>query len=990
MGKLRDAVVRFFSPNAHATFAYTPVVDAMRYGFGGQFNGLHVGREEALSVSAVQRGRNLICGIGTLPLVAYAPGNVEVRSPFLEQINANVPNVVLMSQTLEDLLFKSVAWWRVSERMSDGFPRYAYRVDVDKVSINPPVNALPSTLPSGMTWEGVVWVDGEPVPWADMIRFDSPNPPLLATASRTIRRLRKLEQAAEMYADNPRPLDYFSVKPNQVSPFADDEEAGSFIKRWISGRRKRSTAIVPEQLDYNTVDAISPNDLQLSKLMEQAMLELANALGIDPEDLGISTTSRTYQNGVDRRQDRINDVYAPYMRAITDRLSMDDVTKHGHKVRFDLDDYLRADPKTRAETAEKWLNLGVKTIEEVRTEEGLPNMPGERRQRPIQATVGQKPMVDSVQADMKELTQFNSGAQYTFDFSGNNTRADNDKRTVTGLIVPFNESASSGGRKYRFLPGSLKYNDLKRVKLLRDHDNSQAIGYATSISETADGYMATFKVANGPRGDEALALASEGVLDGLSIGVDFDDASFSADPINRGVLVVSRANLRETSLTAMPAFDNSRLTSVRASRDGGKMECEHCGRVHAPGQTACTPAPIPAQFSDEQLAQLKALFSQPTPQPEPEPEPVPAGPAVVNPTTTGATFVRESLPYRFDRGGNLQFGPNKVDFSNDIITALKSGDQDMDRTEAGKRVKGFLEATFATVSTDINELNPEIQRPDMYVDQRDYKYVLWNAVNKGAPPNGVQPFRFPKFNTASGLVSDHTEGVEPTPGALTTTSQVVNPTALAGKASITREVWDMGGNPAVSTLIWNQMLRSWKEGLETATATFLNTLTAAADINLGAGVVDDALADAWDQALADLQFVRDYDFSMFALEKNLYKAFVAAEDDAGRPLYPILNPSNANGQSRTRFQALDLSGVTGVPSWALSTGSAGSPNNSWLFDPSTMYGWATAPQRIEAFGTDASGNYAPVAMIDLGIWGYKAFANTDIGGVRQVIYDTTA
>ena len=46
------------------------------------------------------------------------------------------------------------------------------------------------------------------------------------------------------------------------------------------------------------------------------------------------------------------------------------------------------------------------------------------------------------------------------------------------------------------------------------------------------------------------------------------------------------------------------------------------------------------------------------------------------------------------------------------------------------------------------------------------------------------------------------------------------------------------------------------------------------------------------------------------------------------------------------------------------------------------------PQRLEFPGATQAGAYAPVAFVDLGIWGYKAFANSDIAGVRQVIYDS--
>src|SRR5690606_6236447 len=142
--------------------------------------------------------------------------------------------------------------------------------------------------------------------------------------------------------------------------------------------------------------------------------------------------------------------------------------------------------------------------------------------------------------------------------------------------------------------------------------------------------------------------------------------------------------------------------------------------------------------------------------------------------------------------------------------------------------------------------------------------------------------------------------------SFTTTSQTVNPTPISGKASITREVWDMGGNPAVSTLIFNQMVRSWREGLEQATAAFLNTLTAAASIDIPAGATDDALAAAWDAALAELQFERGYDWQALALEKNLYLAFVGARDNTGRVLYPQVGPSNTNGTAASRFLTLDL------------------------------------------------------------------------------------
>jgi hypothetical protein len=357
-------------------------------------------------------------------------------------------------------------------------------------------------------------------------------------------------------------------------------------------------------------------------------------------------------------------------------------------------------------------------------------------------------------------------------------------------------------------------------------------------------------------------------------------------------------------------------------------------------------------------------------------------------------------PYRVRQVRNRVTGDLAWQFSNnqdhnfvaDLAEMRRERDGQGQHTDAGRRVLAMLQHAFnADVqSDDINELNPALQRPDMFVDQRDQRTPIMDLIGRGAPPNGIQPFTFPKFSSASGLVADHTEGTEPASGTYVSTNQTITPTAISGKASITREVWDMGGNPAVAGLIFNQMVRGYNEGLESAAATFLNTLTAATDVTLTTAAVDEALAADWEAAVAELQFARGYDFSALVLEKVLYKAFAAARDDNGRPLYPILSPSNANGQAAARFRTMDLAGVIGIPSWALAS-TAGAANNSWLFDPSTVFGWNTAPQRLEFPGTDQSdGSYAPVAFVDLAIWGYKAFANSDIGGVRQVIYDNAA
>ena len=973
-----------------------------------------VTREFALGVPAVLRGRNIICAISTLPLRHYkVEANQVVRSTFLEQIDPHVPNIVTLAQTVEDLLFDAVSWWRITAFGADKFPTSARHLEPSRVKLDPPAGKAAQSLPSGVDVRSVVWVDGKPVPKASMIRFDSPNPPLLVAGCRAIRRAALLDTTAALYAENPRPLEYFGPAED-ADP--DEAEVIEFLTSWRTARQTRSTAYKPGAFERHEAGSTSPADLQLAQLQARASLDIANAIGLDPEELGVSTTSRTYANITDRRRDRINDTLSPYMLAITSRLSMNDVTKRGYAAQFDLDDYLRADPKTRAEVAAIYIAQGVVAPAEVREDEGLPPReieppaapappaPVEEPDQPAAAAASRRDVIPmhrkpSAQAFAAADAQPMMGLQFSFDDPDVEFAASAERRTISGALIPFGPVGENNAGRWRFEPGSVTWNRsaVSRVKLNRDHDRKALLGAATTLRASTSAVLAAFKVGRSGAGTEALQDAEDGILDGFSAEVDIHE--WVPDPADPSVNLVKRAVITGAALTGIPAFDDARVTKVAASNTTMKESTAMSDTLAATGAAAAAPAAqiepapaptVPAQFAapaveqvpavrhltlDEVREVIRAELAAVREQAEEQR-------AFVDPDHRADAVtlsVREPLPYRFDRRGNLVDAEHS--FSSDIVAMSRAGDDAGETTDAGKRVMSMLREQFATATTDVNELNPTINRPDMYVDQQDYRTPLWDLVNKGGLPNGVQPFTFPKFSSSSGLIGDHTEGSEPTAGTFVTTSQTVNPSALSGLAEINREVWDMGGSPAASGLIWAQMVRGWREGLESATATFLNTLTAATDIALTTAAADDDLAGEWDAAVADLQFVRGYDFSACALEKVLYKKFVAAVDSGGRKLFPILAPSNANGTASPRFRQLDLSGVIGVPSWALAS-TGGASNNSWLFDPMYVHGWADPPQRLDF--------QVRVKSVDIGIWSYKAFANSDIAAVRQITYDGVA
>lgn len=361
-----------------------------RVGRSGHTRSETIDRDSVFEMPPLLKARNQICSIGSLPLHTYGPDRQKIDTPLFEQIDRDVPNVTTLTQTLEDLFLYGIAWWEITEFDELGYPLHARRLDPITVDLQPPANGRNrSPLPHGYDPRGaVVYVDGRPVPTSAVIRFDSPNPGLLMVAGRTIRRAFALDDAALLYAENPLMVGYLTPTKE-----GKDEKDPAVIQQtlddWAEARHRHVTAFVPKGLEYVPVAQPTPQALQLVEQQRQVFLEIANLSGIDPEDLGISTTSRTYLNGVDRRLAEINRTLMPFMRALSDRLSMADVTRPGHIVRFDTDDYLRADPETRAKVETMDLANGTRTINEIRAEHNLPPLPGgDVVTQRIPATVG--------------------------------------------------------------------------------------------------------------------------------------------------------------------------------------------------------------------------------------------------------------------------------------------------------------------------------------------------------------------------------------------------------------------------------------------------------------------------------------------------------------------------------------------------------------------------------------------------------------------------
>lgn len=191
-------------------------------------------------------------------------------------------------------------------------------------------------------------------------------------------------------------------------------------------------------------------------------------------------------------------------------------------------------------------------------------------------------------------------------------------RTITGTAVAYGVQAGASTGGVIFEPGSLTMaDDLKRVKLLVDHDMRQPVGYATAAEDSDERLVMTFHVPDGDEGDKALQQAASGLRDGLSVGVWVDADGYEWTP--EYDMHVYSGTLREVSLCAIPAFDDARVSDVAATAHHGRntMEpCATCGTVHPAGAACAAPA-----------APVQAAPAAPAPANPPAPAPQPAPPA---------------------------------------------------------------------------------------------------------------------------------------------------------------------------------------------------------------------------------------------------------------------------------------------------------------------------------------------------------------------------
>jgi HK97 family phage prohead protease len=155
-------------------------------------------------------------------------------------------------------------------------------------------------------------------------------------------------------------------------------------------------------------------------------------------------------------------------------------------------------------------------------------------------------------------------------FSSQVEASDAERRVIAGKIVPFESVGHTSVGPVVFAKGSIEIGDPGKVKMLMQHRPEKPIGRMQKFQQAEDGIYASFKISASMQGQDALILASEALVDGLSVGVDVNKSIQKKD-----YLYVTSATLREVSLVESPAFgENAKVTKVAASESEAETPIE--------------------------------------------------------------------------------------------------------------------------------------------------------------------------------------------------------------------------------------------------------------------------------------------------------------------------------------------------------------------------------------------------------------------------------
>jgi HK97 family phage prohead protease len=460
-----------------------------------------------------------------------------------------------------------------------------------------------------------------------------------------------------------------------------------------------------------------------------------------------------------------------------------------------------------------------------------------------------------------------------------------DRREISGKIVPLGtgEIGQTNLGAYTFEAGSIEIEDVKAIKLFSQHDMKKPIGRMIS-AETRDGVgiFATFKLSRSTGGNDALVMAQEGLVTGMSIGAEI----ISSKPSRDGHTVVTAAKLKEVSLVTEPAFKSAQVLEIAAEE-------------------------APAEAVEETLPTESETVVEDT-----TVEATPVEAAAVEAARPTVQAMVYSTP---------RIEVTKRNYLENTLKANLFGDDDS---------RQWLRAADNDQTTGAGFIpTPQSTQLLNFLSNADRPMI--DSVSRGTMPEFGKTFELPKI-TEVPLVDQIDENDPVTESQLEASFITVTKKSFKGRAITTLELLT-NSTPAFLDELLVQMEYAYAKDTEEFVTTAIQgagTLNATAQANSADGLLKYVASAAAAVYSASLGFGRN----MVVTPEQW--ANIMSYNDAGRPIYIAANPQNAGGSLspaslRGNVAGLDLR----VSRYMKGTGGVGTADYSMAVINPDAYTW---------------------------------------------------
>jgi len=411
---------------------------------------------------------------------------------------------------------------------------------------------------------------------------------------------------------------------------------------------------------------------------------------------------------------------------------------------------------------------------------------------------------------------------------------------IAGVAVPWDVTAVvSGGQKVRFQRGAFDVNQ-KAAKLVENHDLTQLRGVVNKLEDTDTGLRFEATLANTAASRDAVELLKAGAYDSVSVGAN--PTKFKFD--KTGTMIVSKADLIELSLVAVPAFADAVITEIAASADPEDDENQP------------TDTPEEENVSEEIKAEAQAPATHP-----------------VSPIVYATAKKAVELP-------------TAVEY---LSAAIAGGSAWHEMREAIKA------AAPDVVTTDTPGILPTPILGPVYNNFVGRRPVV-DAVGVKAMPGGGKVFIRPEVTTHTSMAAQSSENAALQAGTYVVFNNQVTKQAYGGYVTISEQDLDWT-DPNVLSLILDDMGRIYANTTDNVAADNLASGATTTSNFTAASVGDPAVWAAWVAgAAATILSASNGNLPthMF-VAPGVWQDLLGLADTADRPLFPQIGPMNAFG-----------------------------------------------------------------------------------------------